>query len=140
MKENSIYGKIYSMVRRIPRGKVASYGQIAKMVGRCTPRMVGYAMAGLPWGSDVPWQRVINSRGEISPRSAGDGALRQRKFLESEGVRFDFRGRVDWEKVGWKRQGRGARDEENESRASRNLKTGPQDGGAPQGWGRKQFQ
>ncbi len=60
------YEKIYQVVRKIPLGKVATYGQIAKIVDRCTPRMVGYAMAASK-GADVPWQRVINYKGEISP-------------------------------------------------------------------------
>ncbi len=90
------------MVRRIPQGKTATYGQIAGMVGRITPRMVGYAMAALRGRTDVPWHRVINYKGAISPRAAGDGSLRQRKLLEKEGVKFDSRGRVDLKKVRWK--------------------------------------
>jgi methylated-DNA-protein-cysteine methyltransferase-like protein len=100
------YEKIYDAVRRIPRGKVATYGQIAKIVGRCTPRMVGYAMAALRGRTDVPWQRVINAKGEISTRSRGDGALRQRRLLEKEGVRFDQRGRVEFKKFRWKNRGK----------------------------------
>ena len=95
------YGQIYEAVRRIPPGKVATYGQIAKIVGRCTARMVGYAMAALPPGTQVPWQRVINHRGEISTRSRGDGALRQRRLLQNEGIRFDRKGRVNFKKVRW---------------------------------------
>ena len=63
--------------------------------------MVGYAMAALRGRTDVPWQRVINAKGEISTRSRGDGALRQRKLLEKEGIRFDPRGRVNLRKVRW---------------------------------------
>jgi methylated-DNA-protein-cysteine methyltransferase-like protein len=95
------YEKIYHVVRQIPAGKVATYGQIAKIVDRCTPRMVGYAMAALPSNFDVPWQRVINHGGEISRRSCGDGSLRQRKLLEAEGIQFDKRGRVDLKKSRW---------------------------------------
>jgi methylated-DNA-protein-cysteine methyltransferase-like protein len=95
------YERVYEAVRRIPPGRVATYGQIAKIVGRCTARMVGYAMAALPPGSRVPWQRVINHRGEISPRTRGDGALRQRRLLQKEGIRFDRRGRVNLKKVRW---------------------------------------
>jgi methylated-DNA-protein-cysteine methyltransferase-like protein len=93
-----VYDRIYREVRRIPRGKVVTYGQVAKIVGRCTARMVGYALAALRGRTDVPWQRVVNFRGEISPRAHGDGRLRQRKLLEAEGVRFDSRGRVDFQK------------------------------------------
>ena len=97
----SAYHRIYETVRRIPKGKVATYGQIAAMVGRITARMVGYAMAALRGRTDVPWQRVINYEGGISPRAAGDGSIRQRILLEGEGIRFDSRGRVDLKKVRW---------------------------------------
>jgi methylated-DNA-protein-cysteine methyltransferase-like protein len=96
-----VYERIYRVVRQIPRGKVATYGQIARIVDRCTARMVGYAMAALHGRTDVPWQRVINAKGEISTRSRGDGALRQRKLLGKEGIRFDQRGRVNLRKVRW---------------------------------------
>ena len=98
---NSLYGKIYDVVRQIPAGKVATYGQIAKIVGFCTPRMVGYAMAALPHGVNVPWQRVVNHKGEISTRSRGDGARRQRGLLRAEGIRFDRKGRINLKKVRW---------------------------------------
>jgi methylated-DNA-protein-cysteine methyltransferase-like protein len=97
----SVYEQIYEVVRRIPPGKVATYGQIAKIVGRCTPRMVGYAMAALPYGKEVPWQRVINHKGEISPRSRGDGAMRQRRLLQGEGIQFDQKGRLNLKRVRW---------------------------------------
>ncbi len=95
------YERIYAVVRQIPPGQVATYGQIAALVGSCTARMVGYAMAALPAGSDVPWQRVINRQGKISPHGAGDGSLRQRELLEAEGVQFDEAGQVDFLQVGW---------------------------------------
>lgn len=91
----SIYDRIYDMVRRIPLGRVATYGQIARLVGGCTPRMVGYALAALPSGRDVPWQRVVNREGRVSPRSAGHGDSIQRSLLESEGISFDRRDRLD---------------------------------------------
>ncbi len=97
----SIYEKIYEVVRQVPAGKVATYGQISKIVGFCSPRMVGYAMAALPHGEDVPWQRVINHKGEISIRSQGDGARRQRRLLQAEGIRFDRKGRVHLKRVRW---------------------------------------
>ncbi len=95
------YDQIYDVVRHIPPGRVATYGQIAKIVGRCTARMVGYAMAALPSNTDVPWQRVINHKGEISRRVSGDGGLRQRKLLQAEGIKFVGTGRVDLKKVRW---------------------------------------
>ena len=100
---SQLYEKIYAVIRRIPPGKVASYGQIAKIVDRCTARMVGYAMAALPSNTDVPWQRVINSKGEISRRSRGDGSLRQRRLLQAEGVKFNRRGRINLGKFRWVR-------------------------------------
>lgn len=94
-----LYGRIYDLVRRIPPGRVTTYGRIARQVG-CTARTVGFAMAALPAGHDVPWQRVINSQGKVSPRRDGDGELVQRLLLEAEGVRFDARGRVDLVRYG----------------------------------------
>lgn len=93
--------RVYDLVRQIPRGKVSTYGQIARLAAPCTARMVGYALAGLPDGSDVPWQRVINSQGKISPHGAGFGSAMQRALLEEEGIRFDLEGRVDLIAVGW---------------------------------------
>lgn len=100
-KAPSIYQQIYTVVRLIPVGRVTSYGQVATIVGSCTPRVVGYAMASLPNGSDVPWHRVINSQGKISQHKRGDGSTRQRVLLESEGVEFDQRDKVDLDRFGW---------------------------------------
>ena len=93
--------RIYAVVRRIPKGKVATYGQIARIVGRCTARRVGYAMAAAPEGSRLPLQRVINAQGMISARSHSDGGVRQRVLLEKEGVMFDAKGRVDLRIFQW---------------------------------------
>jgi methylated-DNA-protein-cysteine methyltransferase-like protein len=100
-KDYSVYQKIYDVVGQIPKGKVATYGQVARIVGRITARMVGYAMAALRGRTDVPWQRVINYKGEVSARAHGDGSTRQRKLLMAEGIRFDSQGRVDLKKVRW---------------------------------------
>jgi methylated-DNA-protein-cysteine methyltransferase-like protein len=94
-----LYTRIYAVVRQIPRGKVATYGQIAEIVGDCTPRMAGYAMAAAP--DDVPWQRVINAQGKISPRADGWGSETQRLRLEDEGVHFDAEHRVDLARYRW---------------------------------------
>lgn len=97
-----LHQRIYQMVHQIPPGRVATYGQIASLVGGCTARMVGYALASLPNGSDVPWQRVINSQGKISPRGdLGGGAEFQQVLLEAEGVRFSPEGKVTWADVRW---------------------------------------
>lgn len=101
-EDRTLYGRIYGIVRQIPYGRVATYGQIAAIVGRCTARSVGYAMAGVPAATDIPWYRVINSAGKISDRRRGDGSIRQRKLLEAEGVRFDQLGRVNFYEVGWR--------------------------------------
>ena len=97
------YELIWSVVKRVPRGRVATYGQIAELAGlEGHARQVGYALHNLPQRSDVPWHRVINARGEISPRSGGDSHELQRLLLTAEGVRFDARGRVDLKKFRWK--------------------------------------
>jgi methylated-DNA-protein-cysteine methyltransferase-like protein len=103
---NPLYRGIYALVRRIPPGRVTTYGRIAREVG-CTARTVGFAMAALPAGHDVPWQRVINSQGKISPRRNCDGDLVQRQLLEAEGIPFDPRGRVDLVRYGWEPGGAG---------------------------------
>ncbi len=101
LQDAPVYEQIYAVVRQIPGGQVATYGQIAGIVGGCTARMVGYAMAALPFDTDVPWQRVINAQGKVSPRSGGQGSALQRQLLEEEGVVFDARNRVDFDQVGW---------------------------------------
>ena len=100
LREASVYERIYAIARQIPPGRLASYGQIAAIEGRCTARMVGYAMAAVG-GRPVPWQRVINSRGTISERRHGGGTSRQRRLLEDEGVVFDGSGRVNFDIFGW---------------------------------------
>ena len=99
--EEATYLRIYRLVRQIPRGKVATYGQIASIAGNCTARMVGYAMASLHLDSGVPWQRVINAQGKISPRADSSGSALQRSLLEQEGVVFDPIGRVELRIFRW---------------------------------------
>jgi methylated-DNA-protein-cysteine methyltransferase-like protein len=96
-----LYEKIYAIVRQVPSGRVTTYGTISKIVGGCTARMVGYAMAAIPKGSDVPWQRVINSQGKISPHGFGYGTAIQHQLLEEEGIVFDLAGKIDLRKYGW---------------------------------------
>jgi methylated-DNA-protein-cysteine methyltransferase-like protein len=100
-RDKRLYDRIYALVRQVPRGRVVSYGQVAEMVGGCTPRQVGYAMAAVPAGSRVPWQRVINSQGKISVRAGGGECVAQRQLLEREGVSFSPAGRVDFARYGW---------------------------------------
>jgi methylated-DNA-protein-cysteine methyltransferase-like protein len=90
------YERIYAAVRRIPKGRVATYGQIATAAGLDGhARQVGYALHALPERNDVPWHRVINAKREISPRTAGDSHELQRMLLESEGVEIDPKGRIE---------------------------------------------
>ena len=97
---DGLHSRIRRVVSRIPRGRGATYGQIARLAGlRGQARLVGYAMHALPAGTRVPWQRVVNARGEIS--LPGASAVRQRKLLEGEGVRFDHRGRIDLDSFLW---------------------------------------
>jgi methylated-DNA-protein-cysteine methyltransferase-like protein len=96
----SFHERIYDVVRQIPRGRVASYGQIAAYAGMCTPRQAGYAMAALR-DTSVPWHRVVNSKGRISFPENSRGAVQQRQLLEDEGIEFDRSGRIDLKKYGW---------------------------------------
>jgi methylated-DNA-protein-cysteine methyltransferase-like protein len=94
---------ILQAVRRIPVGRVSTYGRIAR-VARLPhgARQVGYALAGLHEDSDVPWHRVVNARGAISRRSGGSAFERlQHAMLEREGVSFGPGGRIDLERFGW---------------------------------------
>ncbi len=97
------YEQFYAVVRRVPPGRVVTYGQVAHMAGLPgRARQVGYAMAALSGESDVPWQRVVNARGEISTRSGGSPFGRiQRVLLQEEGVEFSESGRIDLERYRW---------------------------------------
>ena len=98
-----LYAKFYAVVRKIPRGRVATYGQIARLAGLPRhARHVGYALAACE-EKDVPWQRVINSKGEVSFRGDALFSMKQRGLLEKEGVRFSAKGRVSFERYGWRR-------------------------------------
>ena len=100
---------VWDLVRQIPEGRVATYGQIASLIPvpaeiaesdyrAWGARWVGGAMSACP--EDVPWQRVINAQGKISLRK-GAGYIRQRQLLEDEGIEFDQRERVDFKQYGW---------------------------------------
>ena len=100
---STTYERFHAVARRIPPGKVATYGQVATLAGlHGRARQVGYCMAALPDDSDVPWHRVINARGEISRRAGGATFERiQRALLEAEGVVFNARGRIDLARFRW---------------------------------------
>lgn len=99
--------KIYAVVRRVPRGKVATYGQIAEIAGlEGHARQVGYAMAALQSSSALPWHRILNAQGRVSMRSAGAGStIVQQQLLEREGIVFDGGGRVSLARYRWKPRG-----------------------------------
>lgn len=96
----TFYHRVYSVVKQIPRGRVATYGQVARIAGRCSARSVGYAMSRVN-DSSIPWHRVMNSRGRISVRSHGEPSEIQRQMLISEGVVFRSGGSVDLAEYGW---------------------------------------
>jgi methylated-DNA-protein-cysteine methyltransferase-like protein len=90
-------------VKGIPRGRVATYGQVADAAGLGGhARLVGYAMSALE-DDRVPWHRVVNAQGGISPRDPAC-VRRQRQLLEAEGIRFDPRGRIDLKRYRWRRR------------------------------------
>ena len=98
--------RIAAVIRQVPAGEVATYGQIAFVLGLGSARIVGRALATLPAGQDLPWHRIINSQGKISDRKDGGGGdLRQRRLLRAEGVHFDSQGRVDFKTVAWQGPG-----------------------------------
>jgi methylated-DNA-protein-cysteine methyltransferase-like protein len=98
---SSSFSRVYTLVRKIPRGKVATYGQIARAIGAPgAARTVGWAMHDCP--ANVPWHRVVNARGEVSLRPTA-GYHEQRARLKAEGVRFDRAGKIDLKKYGWQK-------------------------------------
>ncbi|HVP21337.1 MAG TPA: MGMT family protein [Anaerolineaceae bacterium] len=106
-QRTAFFQAVWTLVRQVPAGKVSTYGQIGGLIPQLAgitdtdykafrARWVGQAMAECP--EDIPWQRVINSEGKISPRP---GAELQRQLLEVEGIIFDERGKVDLKIFGW---------------------------------------
>ena len=96
-----VHQRIHDIVSRIPRGRVATYGQVARLAGLPRQaRLVGYALHALPKGTSVPWQRVVNAKGMISARSGH--ATPQRKLLEREGIHFDAHGKIPLASFQWR--------------------------------------
>ena len=96
------YERIYAAVRRIPRGRVATYAQIAAVAGLPgQPRRVGYALSALPDDQSIPWHRVVNARGEISTRAQPEFERLQRAMLEREGIEFDSSDRISLSRFRW---------------------------------------
>lgn len=95
--------RVYAVVRKVPRGKVVTYGQVAALAGRPrAARAVGTALGALerPLLDVVPWHRVISASGRASHRDGFWGEI-QRETLEAEGVQFDAQGRVDLKRIQW---------------------------------------
>jgi methylated-DNA-protein-cysteine methyltransferase related protein len=102
LARSGAYQAIYEVVRRIPRGKVATYGGVARLAGiPGHARQVGYALHALPEGSKVPWHRVINARGRISLSPSAPGGSLQKAMLEKEGVVFGEGDSVSLRRFGW---------------------------------------
>jgi methylated-DNA-protein-cysteine methyltransferase related protein len=102
-RAHPVYRRLYAVVGAIPRGRVATYGQVAAVAGLPgRARQVGYALHALPEGTRVPWQRVVNSQGRVSVRAEPVHEERQRALLEAEGVAFDEHGRIDLARFGWR--------------------------------------
>lgn len=98
----SFYDDVYARVRRIPRGRVTTYGHVAALAGSPrAARTVGWALNALPADTDVPWHRVVNARGGISIAKAGLPPELQRAMLENEGVEFREDGTIDLAHWGW---------------------------------------
>src|SRR5271166_5224771 len=100
---NEAAAAICAVIRRIPKGWVATYGQVAAMAGLPRrARLVGTVLQNLGTGTKIPWHRVINAKGEISyslSRNGGDAL--QRRLLQKEGVEFDDKGRLNLERFRW---------------------------------------
>ena len=95
---------IFAVIRRIPKGWVATYGQVAAMAGmNRRARLVGRILQNLDSKTRIPWHRVVNAKGEISySLSRNGGDILQRRLLEKEGIPFDDNGRLDLERCRWR--------------------------------------
>jgi len=100
----STHQRIYATVKKIPKGRVTTYGTVARLAGFAgQARLVGYALSALPAGTALPWHRVINAQGRLSlERSSSGAGITQRLRLEAEGVKVDASGRVSLVRYGWR--------------------------------------
>ncbi len=93
------YSPVYALIREVPKGEVASYGMVASLLPGIGPRQVARALSHMPRGVTAPWQRIIQSSGNVAERV---GAERQRKMLKKEGVTFRNNGAVEWKAHRWR--------------------------------------
>lgn len=101
LRRDEVFQRFYALVDCVPRGRVATYGQIAREAGLPRhARHVGRALRELPAGSELPWHRILNARGEIAPRP-GRGSRRQRALLRAEGIEVGPGDRVSLRRFGW---------------------------------------
>jgi methylated-DNA-protein-cysteine methyltransferase-like protein len=97
------HDRIYEVVSSIPRGRVATYGQVAELAGiPGQSRRIGYALSALPDGSPIPWHRVINAQGKISFRTHSGPEKLQRRLLKQEGIAFNASQRIDLDRFQWR--------------------------------------
>ncbi|WP_137936009.1 MGMT family protein [Chitinivorax sp. B] len=102
MSSTDTYARFYQVIRQVPQGYVVTYGQVAELAGLPRrSRLVGYALRQMPDGVNIPWWRVVNSQGRISPRGLDGCDEYQRILLEEEGVAFNDAGRIDLKRFGW---------------------------------------
>jgi methylated-DNA-protein-cysteine methyltransferase-like protein len=98
-KPEGVFARVQALVRRIPRGRVATYGQLSELIdGRLSPVGIGWALRASP--EELPWHRVINSRGTVSTDAKTPGL--QRALLEAEGIAFDREGKLDLARYQWR--------------------------------------
>lgn len=95
------YNKIYDLVKSIPLGKVATYGQISKELGLKNPRLVGHVLHKNPDPNSIPCHRVVNSKGTVAKNFAFGGYLKQMELLKKEGIEFK-NNKIDLERYGIK--------------------------------------
>ena len=103
-KGSSAFDEVYKVVRCIPKSRVATYGQVAKLLPkRWSPALVGWALHALPEDNDVPWHRVVDGKGQLGTRRLGtDAASIQEMLLGQEGISLDGEGRIDLARHQWK--------------------------------------
>ena len=100
-QQEALRQRILSVVRQVPAGSVATYGQIALVAGASNARMIGRVLKYLPDGSDVPWHRILNSAGQIASRGEGGPSVEQSRRLKDEDVFITLNGKVNFREHGW---------------------------------------